>query len=56
VVDAARELIRRGVQPEDVDEATLRAHLYHPELPDPDLVIRTGGESRVSNFLLWQSA
>jgi undecaprenyl diphosphate synthase len=56
VVDAARELIRHGVQAEDVDEAALRAHLYHPELPDPDLVIRTGGESRMSNFLLWESA
>jgi undecaprenyl diphosphate synthase len=56
LVDAAREMIRSGVQPDDVDESTLRAHLYHPELPDPDLIIRTAGESRTSNFLLWQSA
>jgi len=56
VVDAIRELIRRGVRPEDVDDRALRAHLYHPELPDPDLIIRTAGESRMSNFLLWESA
>lgn len=56
VVDAVRSLIGSGVSPEDVDEETLAAHLYHPELPDPDLVIRTAGESRISNFLLWQSA
>lgn len=56
VVDAVRSLIGSGVSPEDVDEETLAAHLYHPELPDPDLLIRTAGESRISNFLLWQSA
>jgi undecaprenyl diphosphate synthase len=56
LVDAVRELIRREVQPDDVDEPALRAHLYHPELPDPDLIIRTAGESRMSNFLLWESA
>jgi len=37
-----------------VDEAQVHAHLYHPELPDPDLLIRTAGEQRISNFLLWQ--
>jgi undecaprenyl diphosphate synthase len=41
---------------EDVDEETFAGHLYAPEMPDPDLVIRTSGELRVSNFLLWQSA
>jgi undecaprenyl diphosphate synthase len=39
-----------------VSEAALAARLFAPELPDPDLVIRTSGEQRVSNFLLWQSA
>jgi undecaprenyl diphosphate synthase len=56
LVDAARRLIESGVDPEDVDEAALAACLYEPEMPDPDLVIRTSGERRISNFLLWQSA
>jgi undecaprenyl diphosphate synthase len=41
---------------EDVDEQTLRARMYAPEIPDPDLLIRTGGDLRVSNFLLYQIA
>jgi undecaprenyl diphosphate synthase len=56
LVDAARRLLEGGVAPDDVDEAALAACLYEPELPDPDLVIRTSGERRISNFLLWQSA
>jgi undecaprenyl diphosphate synthase len=56
LVDAARALVRDAVSPEEVDEAALRAHLYAPQMPDPDLVIRTSGELRVSNFLLWQAA
>ena len=48
--------MREGVDPEDVSEQTLAQRLYAPELPDPDLVIRTSGEQRISNFLLWQSA
>jgi undecaprenyl diphosphate synthase len=56
LVDAARGLIERGIDPEDVDEEALAACLYEPEMPDPDLVIRTSGEQRISNFLLWQSA
>jgi len=56
LVDAARRLIESGVAPADVDEETLAAHLYAPELPDPDLLIRTSGELRLSNFLLWQLA
>jgi undecaprenyl diphosphate synthase len=51
-----RALIAAGVAPEEVDEGRLRSHLYAPEMPDPDLVIRTSGEMRMSNFLLWQSA
>ncbi len=39
-----------------IDEKTIRERLYHPELPDPDLVIRTSGEYRISNFLLWEMA
>ncbi len=56
LVDAARRLVETGTTPEDVNEAALAACLYEPEMPDPDLVIRTSGEQRVSNFLLWQSA
>jgi undecaprenyl diphosphate synthase len=56
LVDAVRRLIGSGMDPEEVDEAVLAASLYAPEMPDPDLVVRTSGEQRVSNFLLWQSA
>ncbi len=56
LVEAAQALIRDGVPAGRVDEAALRAHLYAPQMPDPDLVIRTSGELRVSNFLLWQAA
>jgi len=56
LVEAVRQLLAEGVDPKDVSEETVSARLYAPELPDPDLVIRTSGEQRVSNFLLWQSA
>ncbi len=45
-----------GVEPRDVSEEAMADRLYAPELRDPDLVIRTSGEQRISNFLLWQSA
>ncbi|MFQ5503998.1 MAG: isoprenyl transferase [Planctomycetota bacterium] len=58
IVDAARKLaveVDAGrLEADDIDESALAAQLYRPELPDPDLVIRTAGELRVSNFLLWQ--
>ena len=53
LVEAARRLVEAGVEP---DEESLRGNLYAPELPDPDLLIRTSGELRISNFLLWQLA
>ena len=56
LVEAARRLDRGGCAAEDVDENALAAQLYAPELPDPDLLIRTSGELRLSNFLLWQLA
>jgi undecaprenyl diphosphate synthase len=56
IVEAARRLVADGVAPEDVDEEALAQRLYAPELPDPDLLIRTSGELRISNFLLWQLA
>ncbi len=58
IADALKSAVtdaRAGrLAPEDVDDETLRAYLYDPETPDPDLVIRTAGEMRISNFLLWQ--
>jgi undecaprenyl diphosphate synthase len=56
IVDACRELIRDGVNPDALDEESFARRLYTAGQPDPDLVIRTGGEMRVSNFLLWQIA
>ena len=56
IVNAIRGLIASGVRPEDVDELSVASHLYAPEMPDPDLVIRTSGELRISNFFLWQAA
>ena len=56
IVDAARRLVVDGVAADAVDEEALARRLYAPELPDPDLLIRTSGELRVSNFLLWQLA
>jgi len=56
IVDAVRRMIREGMAPEDVTEETLSCYLYTAGLPDPDLVIRTAGEMRLSNFLIWQSA
>jgi undecaprenyl diphosphate synthase len=56
LVEAARRLVESGVDAAEIDENLLRANLYAPELPDPDLLIRTSGELRISNFLLWQLA
>jgi undecaprenyl diphosphate synthase len=56
IVDAARRVMRAGVTPEALDEETFASYLYTAGQPDPDLMIRTSGEMRVSNFLLWQSA
>jgi undecaprenyl diphosphate synthase len=58
IIDAARRLaaqVRAGaLRPEEIDEAAFSQELYAPDLPDPDLLIRTSGEQRLSNFLLWQ--
>ncbi len=56
IVDAVRRLVADGVAPERVDERAIRTRLYDPEMPDPELVVRTSGEFRVSNFLLWELA
>jgi len=56
IVDAFRSIAAAGHAPESIDEQTIAKALYTAGTPDPDLVIRTGGEERLSNFLLWQSA
>jgi len=56
IVDAVRELVNEKVPAKKIDEKKIRERLYHPELPDPDLVVRTSGEYRISNFLLWEMA
>jgi undecaprenyl diphosphate synthase len=56
LVDAIRQIIADGRNPETITEELISSYLYTRDLPDPDMVIRTAGEMRVSNFLLWQSA
>jgi undecaprenyl diphosphate synthase len=56
LVDAARRMISADLSPDEVDEETFASYLYAPEAPEVDLVIRTSGELRISNFLLWQIA
>ncbi|HMB19290.1 MAG TPA: polyprenyl diphosphate synthase [Gaiellaceae bacterium] len=53
---AAKRIVEAGLMPEEIDEEVLEAHLYAPDMPEPDLLIRTSGELRISNFLLWQLA
>jgi undecaprenyl diphosphate synthase len=56
IVDAARRALADGLSAEQITESALRDRLYSPDVPDPDLLIRTGGDQRISNFLLWQAA
>ena len=56
IVDAVRRCVADGLAPGQIDEAAIEARLYTDGLPDPDLLIRTAGEERLSNFLIWQSA
>ncbi|HEY8168671.1 MAG TPA: polyprenyl diphosphate synthase [Candidatus Limnocylindrales bacterium] len=56
IADAARRCLADGLDPSDIDEAAIAARLYTADLPDPDLVVRTGGDQRISNFLVWQAA
>jgi undecaprenyl diphosphate synthase len=56
IVDAVRALVAEGVKPEKIDEKAIARHLYDPKMPDPDLMVRTSGEHRISNFLLWELA
>ena len=56
LVNAVKEMIKENIAPDKIDEETLKNYLYTKNIPDPDLLIRTGGEMRVSNYLLWQIA
>jgi undecaprenyl diphosphate synthase len=56
IVEAVRRLIADGILPSQINEKLFRQYLYAADIPDPDLIIRTGGEMRLSNFLIWQSA
>ena len=56
ILDAVRRIVRDGIRPEDITESLFSSYLYTPNVPEPDLIIRTAGEMRLSNFLIWQSA
>jgi undecaprenyl diphosphate synthase len=56
LLETIKEIVRQGHRPEDIDEDLVNRYLYTAQVPDPDLLIRTGGEMRLSNFLLWQAA
>ncbi len=56
ILDAVRHLIAEGIPPQNIDEKLFNSYLYTADLPDVDLLIRTGGELRISNFLIWQAA
>jgi len=56
LAEAARRIVESGVDADEIDEELIAAHLYATEMPDPDLLIRTSGELRISNFMLWQLA
>ncbi len=56
IVDAVQALVREGTPADKITEKAIRSRLYSPDMPDPDLVVRTSGEHRISNFLLWEMA
>jgi len=56
ILDAVSRIVRDGIRPEDITESLFSSYLYTPNVPEPDLIIRTAGEMRLSNFLIWQSA
>ena len=56
ILEAVRRIIKDGIDPDTIDEELFSSYLFTAHSPDPDLIIRTGGEQRISNFLLWQSA
>ena len=56
ILDAIRRIIKEGIPPENITESLFSSYLYAADMPEPDLIIRTAGEMRLSNFLIWQSA
>lgn len=56
IVDAVRALVNDGVPADKINEQAIRRRMYDPEMPDPDVMIRTSGEFRISNYLLWEIA
>ena len=56
ILDAVRRIVKEGISPENITESLLASYLYTSDVPEPDLVIRTAGEMRLSNFLIWQAA
>lgn len=56
IVQATRRIATASIADDTIDESVFARYLYNPDIPDPDLVIRTGGENRLSNFLLWEAA
>lgn len=56
ITNALKAIVQEGINPEEITEDTISNHLYTKDIPDPDLLIRTGGEKRISNYLLWQLA
>jgi undecaprenyl diphosphate synthase len=56
IVEAVRRIVSTGISPDEITEATIDRFLFTAGLPDPDLIIRTSGEMRVSNFMIWQGA
>ena len=56
LVDAVKQLVAEGVPADKIDEKAIAKRLYDPQMPDPDLVVRTSGEFRTSNFLMWEAA
>lgn len=56
IVNAVKKIVRESTKPDDIDEKLIKSHLYTADIPEPDLIVRTSGEKRLSNFLLWDSA
>jgi undecaprenyl diphosphate synthase len=56
IVDAIKKMVKHNIDPEQVHEGIVRKYLYNGDLPDPDIIVRTSGEQRLSGFLLWQAA